>query len=370
MSHGPIMIDLQGPDISELEQEILKHPMVGGVILFFKNCKSVKQLPELIAKIRKLRPEMLIAVDREGGNVQRFQKPGFRSWPAARECGEHYDDYGPDIAKHYTEKKGKAIGEELFNLGIDINFAPVLDSHSDNEVIGGLDRAFHANPKIRTEIAEWFIRAMKDQGIKATGKHCPDHGVSDCVQDSHKEKPISRIDGKTLLEDHLLPYRTLIEKGLLDVIMPAHIRYTAVDSENPVGFSKIWLNEILREQLGFKGAIISDCLSMAGAGVDDITDPMLNMKARVQKALAAGCDMALVCNQKPELLLALLNALEENFKPNPESQMRLAILSCSKKPEHTDAVNASSALRWQANPSTTVNNNVKRESNTQKRIAC
>lgn len=330
MPHGPVMVDLKGYDISPLEEEILKHSMVGGVILFAKNCQSFEQLQRLIAKIRTLRPEILIGVDREGGHVQRFQKPGFRAWPAAREYGEHYDDYGSELAKHYTEKKGAGIGQELAKLDIDINFAPVLDSHSDNEVIGGLDRAFHADPKIREEIAEWFIRSMKSQGVKATGKHFPDHGVPDCTEDSHEKKPVSNIDRKTLLEDHLLPYRTLIEKRLLDLIMPAHITYTNVDPENTAGFSKIWLIDILRKELRFEGAIVSDCLSMAGADVEAIKDPVLNMKARVLKALFAGCDMPLLCNQKPELLLEVLNALQKDFTPNPQSQMRLAVLRRSE----------------------------------------
>ncbi|HEV2524391.1 MAG TPA: beta-N-acetylhexosaminidase, partial [Gammaproteobacteria bacterium] len=313
MPHGPVMIDLKGFGILPIEEEILKHPMVCGVILFAKNCQNTEQLKGLIAKVRKLRPEILFAVDREGGHVQRFQKSGFRAWPAARAYGEMYDHYGSGIAQDYTERQGTGIGEELSELGIDINFAPVLDLHSDNEVIGGLDRAFHSDSKTCAEIAEWIIRGMKSKGVKVTGKHFPTHSV--CVEDSHEKKPVSDIDEKTLFEKHLLVYQILIEKKLLDVIMMAHITYTAVDSENPAGFSKIWIG-ILRERLGFKGVLATDCLSMKGADVDNIKDLELNIKARVLKALHAECDIALLCNQPPELLLKVLNALKQDFTPN------------------------------------------------------
>lgn len=329
MPHGPLMIDLNGHDILPEEEIILKHPMVGGVILFFKNCRSVEQLHALISKIRTLRPEILIAVDREGGNVQRFQKAGFRSWPAARTYGDVYDlDPQSDFWKKFASLNGTGIGAELRGLDIDINLAPVLDSHSNSEVIGGLDRAFHADPMARTEIAKIFIEGMKSQGVKATGKHFPDHGV--CEKDSHHTKPISDIDRDMLFEKNLLPYRELIKLGLLDVIMPAHITYTAVDPDNTAGFSKIWLNDILRDTLGFKGAIISDCLSMSGADIGD-------MKERALRALANGCcDMAIMCNQKRDHVLEVLNYLQANLNQDRNSQLRLAVLSRHEQKVHAE----------------------------------
>lgn len=313
------MIDLQGHEVSSEEKALLQHPMVGGVILFFKNCKNFSQLKRLVSEIRTLKPEIIIAVDREGGNLQRFQKAGFRCFPAARTYGDVYDlDPKSDFWIKYTTLYAEGIGEELNALGINLNLAPVLDPHSNSEIIGDLDRAFHVDRTVCAEIAKVFIDGLHQKNVKATGKHFPDHSV--CESDSHTEKPICTLDRQTLLETHLLPYKMLIQNKKLDAIMPAHITYTTVDSTHPAGFSKIWLQDILRDQLGFTGVVISDCLSMVGADIGA-------MQKRAINALAEGCcDMTIMCNQTPELALSVLEYLTKKLPENVAAQSRLSTL--------------------------------------------
>lgn len=324
---GPVIIDLDGKKLSAEEINLLKHPMTGGVMIFFKNVDSPDQLKTLIANILEINPSLSISVDREGGNVQRLQKPGFRNWPAARIYGETYDREGEAAGLRFAEYYGKMIGEELAALKISINAAPVVDLHSDSDVIGGLDRAFHTDPAVVTKIAAAFIKGLQASGVRSTIKHFPDHGI--CKGDSHTTKPVSDISLEKLEQHHMVPFIQLAKTT--DAIMPAHITFTQVDPDNAVGYSKIWLDKL--RQYGFNGVIMSDCLSMAGASM--LTDQSLKgealesalrveMSHRALKALNAGCNMIIMANQKRDLVLHVLNDLASKYKASPESNARIA----------------------------------------------
>lgn len=308
MSHGPLMLDVEGCELTDLEREMLRHPAAGGVILFSRNFQSPQQVKALISEIHGLRePPLLIAVDQEGGRVQRF-KEGFSRLPPAAWFGELHIQNGKK-AKMVTQKLGWLMAAELRSVGVDFSFAPVLDlGFGQSSVIG--DRAFDRKPLIVAELAHAWMLGVHEAGMAAVGKHFPGHGW--VTADSHCELPIdNRRFGDILMED-LVPFQRMIDYGL-EAIMPAHVIYDQVDSEL-AGFSKFWLQKVLRSQLNFTGVIFSDDLTMAAA------QEAGDYAQRARIALEAGCDMVLVCNN-PIGAAEVLDALIEYS--NPAAQMRL-----------------------------------------------
>jgi beta-N-acetylhexosaminidase len=287
LPRGPVMLDIAGTELTAEDRERLLHPSVGGIILFARNYASPRQLGLLTGAILALRdPPLLIAVDHEGGRVQRFRE-GFSEIPPMRTLGQRWDYDAPGAADE-AERSGRTIASELAAHGVDFSFIPVLDlDHGQSSVIG--DRAFHRNPVAVAELAGALCRGLRAGGMAAVGKHFPGHGF--VTADSHTETPVDDRALALLENDDLLPFRALIGDGL-EGIMPAHVVYPAIDPR-PAGFSDVWLRTILRERMGFDGMIFSDDLSMAGAGFAG------DVVARADAALTAGCDMVLVCNDAP-----------------------------------------------------------------------
>ncbi|OOG27682.1 beta-N-acetylhexosaminidase [Thioalkalivibrio denitrificans] len=328
MSLGPVMLDVEGICLTEAERRLLCHPRAGGVILFTRNFESLEQLTELVADIHALRtPRLLVAVDHEGGRVQRFRE-GFTRLPSAARLGTQYDAHhgrGRELAR----MAGWLMAAELRAAGVDFSFAPVLDlSHGISGVIG--DRAFHRDPEVVADLAHHFMSGMQHAGMEAVGKHFPGHGG--VREDSHLALP---VDSRHLneLESDILPFERMIRYGLAG-IMPAHVVYAQCD-RHPAGFSPYWLNQILRRRLGFGGVIFSDDLSMAGA------ECMGDYPDRARAALRAGCDMVLVCNH-PDAARRVMDALDED--PDPVSIARLARMHGRRSPGW-EALRASEAWR-------------------------
>ncbi len=309
MSLGPVMLDLVGTSISPEEREMMLHPQTGGVILFTRNYESPEQITELIREIHQLRsPHLIVAVDHEGGRVQRFRE-GFTHIPAAAVYGQHYKS-SPQKARSLAQSCGWLMAAECRSVGIDMSFAPVLDlGRGISGVIG--DRAFHHNPDSIADLAHAFMQGMNNAGMQATGKHFPGHGS--IKEDSHVAHPVDHRSLNELMMEDIRPFERMIHYGMA-AIMPAHVVYPKVDNK-PAGYSAIWLKQILRKQLGFQGVIFSDDLSMAAAGI--LSD---NYGDRAKAALEAGCDMVLVCNH-PEAAAQALEGLEGYS--NPASQFRL-----------------------------------------------
>ena len=258
---GPVMLDVAGAELSVAECEILRHPLVGGVILFARNYRSPQQLCELTAAIRALRqPELLIAVDHEGGRVQRFQE-GFSRIPPMRRLGDAWDRDRAAACKAAGDI-AYVLASELLASGVDFSFTPVLDvDFGASGVIG--DRAFHSDPAAIAQLSAALIAGLRDAGMASVGKHFPGHGY--VRADSHLALPVDERSFADIEAADLLPYKELIKHGLA-AVMPAHVIYPAVDAQ-PAGFSSLWLRQILRQQLGFDGMIFSDDLSMEGASV-------------------------------------------------------------------------------------------------------
>ena len=293
---GPVMVDVAGLELAPDERELLEHPLVGGVILFARNYASPAQLRRLTGAIRGVRsPALLIAVDHEGGRVQRFVD-GFTRLPPMRALGRIYDQ-NPVLAENLARAVGVVLASELAAHGVDFSFAPVLDiDFGSSSVIG--DRAFHSEPVAVARLASALVGGLRRVGMGPVGKHFPGHGY--VRADSHHEVPVDDRDLATIEANDLVPYRALVSAGLAGV-MPAHVIYPRVDSK-PAGFSRRWLQEILRGRLGFDGIVFSDDLSMEGASVAG------GVVERGRAALEAGCDMVLVCNAR-EAALRLLDGL-------------------------------------------------------------
>jgi beta-N-acetylhexosaminidase len=290
------MLDLAGTQMSAAEGELLRHPLVGGVILFARNYRSPRQLCELTAAIRSLRqPELLIGVDHEGGRVQRFQE-GFSRIPAMRRLGEAWDrDRASALAAAHDI--AYVLASELLACGVDFSFTPVLDVDCGTSGVIG-DRAFHADPAAIAQLAAALIAGLREAGMAGVGKHFPGHGY--VRADSHLAVPVDERSLAEIEAADLVPYRELIKLGLT-AVMPAHVIYPKVDA-HPAGFSSKWLQQILRDRLGFDGMIFSDDLSMEGASVAG------GVVERARAALTAGCDMVLLCNapgSAPGLLAGL-----------------------------------------------------------------
>jgi beta-N-acetylhexosaminidase len=326
MSLGPVMLDVVGTELCADDIRRLQHPLVGGVILFKRNYVSNSQLKALTASIHAVRqPPLLIAVDHEGGRIQRF-KDGFTKIPAMREFGKIWDS-NPKLAKALAIDAGWVLAAELRAHGVDFSFTPVLDmDYGDSLVIG--DRAFHLDPRAISDLAFALMQGLKKAGMAAVGKHFPGHGF--VVADSHVSMPVDERAFDQIAQHDMQPFRAMIDDGI-PAIMPAHVIYPAVD-DKPAGFSEKWLQKILRERLGFNGAIFSDDLTMVAAtAMGDVT-------SRVLAALNAGCDMVLVCNQP-----AIADELLENLKwtISAQSLSRLARMHGHKNPPSLDALHES-----------------------------
>ena len=311
MGLGPIMLDIADTALTAEDEARLRHPLTGGVILFTRNYQSPHQLAKLTASIHELRsPPLLIAVDHEGGRVQRF-RADFTRLPAMRELGKVWDEH-PKRAKHLAQQTGYVLAAELRACGVDFSFTPVLDiDFGSSGVIG--DRAFHSQPQAIAELAHSLLIGLRQGGMPTVGKHFPGHGY--VRADSHLEIP---EDNRTFADIELcdlIPFRQMVNFGLT-AMMPAHVIYTKVDSL-PAGFSKVWLRDILRGRMGFEGCIFSDDLSMEAASV------VGGIVQRAEAALNAGCDMVLVCNN-PSAVDELLEALEWDMPAT--SMARLAQL--------------------------------------------
>ena len=309
MSNGPLMIDLVGTELSEQEREWLTHPAVGGVILFTRNFHNMAQLKELIRQLHAIKkPKLLVAVDQEGGRVQRF-RDGFTEFPPMRVLGEIYDK-DPHKALELTEILACQLATELRDIGVDFTFAPILDLDTGKSTVIG-DRAFHSDIDAVTALASKFMMGLRKGGMESVGKHFPGHGT--VVADSHFECPIDyRYESDLQLAD-MIPFQRLVEHGLAG-IMSAHVIYEHVDTK-PSSFSKYWLTHVLRNQIGFEGVIFSDDLAMKGAYV------VGDIRQRINAALEAGSDMVLLCNSPEEIPAALDQLKDYN---NPSSQLRLA----------------------------------------------
>ena len=327
--HSPVVLDVAGLALDAEDRRRLAHPLAGGVILFARNWRDRRQLTELIAEIKALRSDMLVCVDHEGGRVQRFRSDGFTALAPMRVLGEMWMDDGRAApgsgamrALEAATAAGHVLASELRACGVDLSFTPVLDlDHGGSSVIG--DRAFHRDPRVVAALAKSLMHGLLEAGMRNCGKHFPGHGF--VKADSHHEVPVDKRSLAAILGDDARPYEWLA--GSLSSVMPAHVVYPKVDP-NPAGFSERWLKEILRLQLDFEGAIFSDDLSMAGArrigGVE------VSYAESATLALAAGCDMVLLCNQSHDggaevdaLLEGLLKAeADGHWQPDPASESR------------------------------------------------
>ena len=308
---GPLMLDVQGTSLTGEDKDLLEHPLVGGLILFTRNYETPEQIFSLTQDIRKVaNGNILIAVDHEGGRVQRFRTQ-FSKIPAMGNLMPFVNN-DIDKAKILAKHCGILMALEVQAVGIDISFAPVLDVNGVSDVIG--DRAFHSQAKQVTTIAEAFIAGMNIAGMQATGKHFPGHGS--VKEDSHFALPIDRREKSAILNFDLQPFKDLIARNSLAALMPAHIIFQQID-EQAVGFSAFWLQQILRKELAFDGVIFSDDLSMAGAAC------IGGYVERAEAAQQAGCDMLLTCNNRAGVIDVIDNANIEIVKCRQQRLQRL-----------------------------------------------
>lgn len=332
--HAPLIIDVEGLSLTAVDRRRLKHPLVGGVTLFGRNWQDREQLTKLCRAIKKVRRDLLICVDHEGGRVQRFRTDGFTHIPAMRALGELWmndgkrgEGAGAMQATNAATACGFVLGAELRACGVDFSFTPVLDlDFGESSVIG--DRAFARDPRVVSLLAKSLMHGLMQSGMANCGKHFPGHGY--VKADSHVAIPVDKRSLKAILADDSAPYDWL--STTLCSVMPAHVIYPKVDAR-PAGFSSKWLNDILRTQLGFNGAIFSDDLSMAGARLLDGKE--VSFTEAAVAALRAGCDMVLLCNQSLDgghAVDALIDGLTEaqlkgDWVPQEVSEeRRLALL--------------------------------------------
>ncbi len=324
MTLGPVMLDVENLELSQEDKEVLNHPSVGGVILFARNYHDTEQLTKLVQSIRAAaHKNILIAVDHEGGRVQRF-KNGFTRIPAMRRIGDVYNK-DPKAAKKLATDTAWLMAVELRSVGIDFTFAPVADvDYKKCAVIG--DRAFHSNPKTVYEMTYAFCQGLEQAGMASVAKHFPGHGA--VKEDSHCELPVDEREFELIYQNDIYPFRLLIQNNL-SAIMPAHVIYSKIDSM-PAGFSKYWLQTILREQLKFNGVIFSDDLNMHGASVAGS-----HYSDRSNAAREAGCDMILICNNRAAAIEII-----DDFKiaSDPVSATRLTRMHGRKPIDHSDII--------------------------------
>lgn len=314
---GPIIFDIAGLTLTKEDQELIRHPLIGGIIFFSRNYESPAQMLDLVRSIRAIRSEFLLCVDQEGGRVQRFKKD-VSALPSLRLLGKKVDEGDFVEAEKLSCRLGYLMALEMRALGLDLSFAPVLDlDRGVSAVIG--DRAFHHDPAVVTTLAVAYMKGMQKVGMQAVGKHFPGHGA--VALDSHIALPIDEREF-TVIEEDMHPFRALIQQNIAG-IMPAHIIFPTVDKV-PVGFSKRWLQTILREQCGFQGTIVSDDLSMEGAAM------IGDYPERARVALEAGCDLLLICNHREEVKSVLENL---KFSDTPHKlRNRLNLLAKGSAP--------------------------------------
>jgi len=323
---GPVMIGLSGFQIEPEEREMLMHPLVGGVVLFTRNYESIEQLQALVDELHGLRdPHLLIAVDHEGGRVQRFRHD-FTLLPAIGQLAKVYQQ-DRKKAQQLSQTSGWLMAAEVRAVGIDFSFAPVLDIDKGvSQIIG--DRAFSADAESVTDLARCYIRGMHEAGMAATGKHFPGHGS--VVADSHLALPVDGRRYEDIELDDLVPFERLADSGM-EAMMIAHVLYENIDP-HLAGFSRFWIQDILRQRLGFQGLIFSDDLEMEGASVAG------TMPERANRAIAAGCDVVLVC-QTQEAMVSTLEGMTQQHAP--ASQLRMVRMHGRKAPNR---------VQLQANP--------------------
>ncbi len=364
--HAPLIIDIAGTALTKIDKRRLKHPLVGGLILFARNWQSRDQLTALCHDVKKIRKDLLICVDHEGGRVQRFKTDGFTHIPPMRALGELWlqdgktgEGSGAMRATRAATACGYVLGAELRACGVDLSFTPVLDldfqddaatpapaaragtaslgqpGASRSSVIG--DRAFARDPRVVSLLAKSLMHGLQLSGMANCGKHFPGHGF--VAADSHTDIPVDPRSLKAILTDDAKPYEWL--GTALASVMPAHVVYSKVDTR-PAGFSGKWLNDILRSQLRFTGAVFSDDLSMAGARVID--GQAVSATQAAVAALNAGCDMVLLCGQSVgdgAELDALISGLTESqlkgqWQPLEASEARRLALLPSSRATHWD----------------------------------
>lgn len=335
--HAPVVLDIEGLSLNAADRERLQHPLTGGLILFARNWANRLQLTELCSEIKSIRPDVLICVDHEGGRVQRFRSDGFTHLPTMRSLGELWMR-DPLTATDAATATGYVLAAELRACGVDLSFTPVLDlDFGSSSVIG--DRAFHRDARVVTLLAKSLMHGLLLAGMGNCGKHFPGHGY--VAADSHVAVPVDKRGLQPILKDDAKPYEWLSTS--LGGVMPAHVVYPKVDAL-PAGFSRRWLQDILRQQLGFQGAIFSDDLSMEGAR--RLAGSELTYSEAAATALNAGCDMVLLCNQSLDGGRAvddLLRGLQEqqslgHWQPDWDSEMRRRALLPALPPLTWDAL--------------------------------
>lgn len=324
---APVMVDIQSTVLNDEERILLTHPQVGGLILFSRNYESPEQVRALCTSIRSVKPEILIAVDQEGGRVQRFQA-GFTRLPAMQQFLPLYRK-NSQAALKLVQDSAWLMASELLDVGIDFSFGPVLDI-DDHKCSVIADRSFSPQASEVVALAGAWLKGMHEAGMATTGKHFPGHGGVSV--DSHLQLPIDEREFTEIAERDLLPFAALLEQ--LDAIMPAHILFPKVDQHHSVGFSGYWLQTILREDMGFHGVIFSDDLSMEGAAsVGSFTQ-------RAELALKAGCDMVLVCNNQSAAREVLDSLNVQQLSPSNE---RLQAMRARKS---VDGKELNQSSRW------------------------
>ena len=348
--HAPLIIDIAGKSLTDIDRDRLAHPLVGGIILFARNWESREQLLQLCADIKRVKEDLLICVDHEGGRVQRFKTDGFTHLPPMRALGEMWMDDGVRSGKGRKHREGSGamramnaataagyvLGSELRACGVDFSFTPVLDlDYGESSVIG--DRSFHRDPRVVATLAKSLMHGLLQAGMGNCGKHFPGHGF--VKADSHVDMPIDKRSRKAILDEDAAPYPWLT--SVLTAVMPAHVIYPKVDAL-PAGFSKVWLQEILRGELRYDGAIFSDDLSMEAAR--RIDGQVISYTEAAIRALNAGCDMVLLCNQSlglgahvDELLDGMDAALRTGrWVPDVDSESRRVSLLPDTEPQPWD----------------------------------
>lgn len=344
--HAPLIIDIAGTALTDIDRTRLAHPLVGGIILFARNWDNRDQLVQLCADIKAVKSDLLICVDHEGGRVQRFKTDGFTHLPPMRAFGAMWMDDGKGKkrrkgtgamqAMNAATAAGYVLGSELRACGVDFSFTPVLDlDYGESSVIG--DRSFHRDPRVVAALAKSLMHGLLQAGMGNCGKHFPGHGH--VKADSHTDMPVDTRKLKKILSEDAAPYPWL--SSVLTAVMPAHVIYPKVDAL-PAGFSKVWLQDILRNELRYDGAIFSDDLSMEAARRVD--GHVISYTEAALRALAAGCDMVLLCNQsmgdgKPldELLSGMHEAWQSGrWTPDVDSESRRVALLPETVPQPWD----------------------------------
>ncbi len=324
-----LMIDCEDVSLSAEDQSLLQHPAIAGVILFSRNYHDPQQLMNLCQAIRQVREDLLIAVDQEGGRVQRFRE-GFINHPPLATFGKLYQEQ-PEQAKYFSAIAAWLLASEILACGVDFSFTPVLDRFTETSKVIK-DRAFANDINVIVDLAKTYIASLHDAGMRVCAKHFPGHGT--VVADSHLEMPIDRREKSLIFKQDMQTFASLITQ--LDAIMPAHVIYPAVDNL-PASFSATWLQTILREQLHFSGLIFSDDISMQAASM------MGDYPTRVTAALAAGCDIVLLCNNRK----AVINVLDEvAIQITPQLQQRIQHMRAQKK---CDWQQLHQSPAWQSN---------------------